>query len=173
MRLHRNGGRWPCWILLEILPRAIALIERCSMVDIMLKQAHIPPRSPIRVRDQKCWHGRKRWQRIACHPCEPQVASMSIGSVCMLIGLVSSSAMSYSNRLFTESDALTWSLFSISPLNNGRFVYCITVFTLPLGSGSAAQQPSYPCEAYAEQAQRKLPRHLQATVMGCAALVAC
>ena len=54
---------------------------------------------------------------------------------------------------------------------NGRFVYSITVLTLPLGSGSAAQQPSYPCEAYAEQAQRKLPRHLQATVMGCAALV--
>ena len=53
-------------------------------------------------------------------------------------------------------------------------LYCIhTVFTLPLGSGSAAQQPSYPCEAYAEQAQRKLPLHLQATVMGCAALVAC
>ena len=116
MRLHRNGGRWPCWILLRILPCAIALIERCSMVDIVLKQAHIPPRSPIRVRDQKCWHGRKRWQRIACHPCEPQVASMSIGSVCMLIGLVSSSAMSYTNRLFTESEALAWSLFPISPL---------------------------------------------------------
>ena len=116
MRLHRNGGRWPCWILLGILPRAIALNERCSMVDIVLKQAHIPPRSPIRVRDQKCWHGRKRCQRIACHPCEPQVASMSIGSVCMLIGLVSSSAMSYTNRLFTESEALAWSLFPISPL---------------------------------------------------------
>ena len=56
------------------------------MVDIVLTQAHIPPRSPIRVRDQKCWHGRKRWQRITCHPCEPQVTSMSIGSVCMLIG---------------------------------------------------------------------------------------
>ena len=119
MRLHRNGGRWPCWILLGILPRAIALNERCSMVDIVLKQAHIPPRSSIRVRDQKCWHRRRRWQRTACHPCEPQVASMSIGSVCMLIGLVSSSAMSYSNRLFTESDALTWSLFPISPLTCG------------------------------------------------------
>ena len=42
---------------------------------------------------------------------------MSIVSVCVLIGLVSSSAMSYSNRLFTDSDALTWSLFSISPLS--------------------------------------------------------
>ena len=51
-------------------------------------------------------------------------------------------------------------------------VLITAVFALPLGSGSAAQQPSYPCEAYAEQqAQRKLPRHLQATVMGCAALV--
>ena len=45
------------------------------MVDIVLKQAHIPPRSSIRVRDQKCWHGRKRWQRIACHPCEPQTVA--------------------------------------------------------------------------------------------------
>ena len=84
------------------------------MVDIVLKQAHIPPRSSIRVRDQKCWHGRKRWQRIACHPCEPQVASMSIGSVCMLIGLVSSSAMSYTNRLFTESEALAWNMVTFS-----------------------------------------------------------
>ena len=53
-------------------------------------------------------------------------------------------------------------------------VLITAVFALPLGSGSAAQQPSYPCEAteaYAEQAQRKLPLHLQATVMGCAALV--
>ena len=127
MRLHRNGGRWPCWILLRILPCAIALIERCSMVDIVLKQAHIPTRSPIRIRDQKCWHGRKRWQRIACHPCEPQVASMSIGSVCMLIshiGLVSSSAMSYTNRLFTELDALTWSLFPVLPLNAACMPKC-------------------------------------------------
>ena len=142
MRLHRNGGRWPCWILLGILPRAIALNERCSMVDIVLKQAHIPPRSPIRVRDQKCWHGRKRWQRIACHPCEPQVASMSIGSVCMLIGLVSSSAMSYSNRLFTESDALTWSLFSISPLSC-VYLSMSHVCTFRVGRGRwRAQTPS-------------------------------
>ena len=55
----------------------------------------------------------------------------------------------------------------------GQFVYCTNVFTLPLSSGSAAQQPSYPCEAYAEQAQRKLPHHIQATVMVCAALAAC
>ena len=55
----------------------------------------------------------------------------------------------------------------------GQFVYCTDVFTLPLSSGSAAQQPSYPCEAYAEQAQRKLPLHIQATVMVCAVLAAC
>ena len=50
---------------------------------------------------------------------------MSIGSVCMVIGLVSSSAMSYSNRLFTESDALTWSLFPISPLITGSTEYAL------------------------------------------------
>ena len=55
----------------------------------------------------------------------------------------------------------------------GQFVYCTNVFTLPLGSESAAQQPSYPCEAYAEQAQRKLPLYIQATVMVSAALAAC
>ena len=68
-------------ILFQILPCAIALNERCFMVDIVLKQAHIPPQPapPIRVRDQKYWHGRKRWQRIACHPCElPQVASIYV-----------------------------------------------------------------------------------------------
>ena len=39
---------------------------------------------------------------------------MSIGSVCMLIGLVSSSAMSYTNRLFTESEALAWNMVTVS-----------------------------------------------------------
>ena len=92
------------------------------MVDIVLKQAHIPPRSPISAsatRSAGTGASRLAENTIACHPCEPQVASMTIGSVCMLIGLVSSSAMSYSNRLFTESDALTWSLFPISPLTCG------------------------------------------------------
>ena len=62
---------------------------------VVLKQAHIPvlppsyhPQPHLRPRPEvlaRAQVGRKRWQRIARHPCEPQVvSSMSIGSVCML-----------------------------------------------------------------------------------------
>ena len=61
----------------------------------------------------------------------------------------------------------------IGGVGTGRFVYCANVYTLLLGSGSAPQQPSHPCEAYGEQAQRELPLHIQATMMVCAALAAC
>ena len=58
-------------------------------------------------------------------------------------------------------------------VGTGRFMYCANVYTLLLGSGSAPQQPSHPCEAYGEQAQRELPLHIQVTVMVSAALAAC
>ena len=61
----------------------------------------------------------------------------------------------------------------IGGVGTGRFMYCANVYMLLLGSGSAPQQPSHPCEAYGEQAQRELPLHIQVTVMVSAALAAC
>ena len=61
----------------------------------------------------------------------------------------------------------------IGGVGTGRFMYCANVYTLLLSSGSAPQQPSHPCEAYGEQAQRELPLHIQVTVMVSAALAAC
>ena len=40
----------------------------------------------------------------------------------------------------------------IDGTGTGRLMYCANVYTLLLGSGSALQQPSHPCEAYGEQA---------------------
>ena len=59
----------------------------------------------------------------------------------------------------------------IGGVGTGRFMYCANVYMLLLGSGSAPQQPSHPCEAYGEQAQRELPLHIQVTVMVSAALL--
>ena len=61
----------------------------------------------------------------------------------------------------------------IDGVGTGRFMYCANVYTLLLSSGSAPQQPSHPCEAYGEQAQRELPLHIQVTVMVSAAPAAC
>ena len=61
----------------------------------------------------------------------------------------------------------------IDGAGTGRLMYCANVYTLLLGSESAPQQPSHPCEAYGEQAQRELPLRIQVTVMVCAALAAC
>ena len=61
----------------------------------------------------------------------------------------------------------------IDGAGTGRLMYCANVYTLLLGSGSAPQQPSHPCKAYGEQAQRELPLHIQVTVMVSAALAAC
>ena len=52
-RLHIAAARWSTRTLPQLLPRASALDERCSMVDCVPKATRTAPRVPLHARAEK------------------------------------------------------------------------------------------------------------------------
>ena len=65
-RFHNDAAGWSTRTLTGLLPRALTLNKRCSVVDAVPTTTRTPPRVPIRALPAKWLIARWRLEEMAC-----------------------------------------------------------------------------------------------------------